>query len=57
MNKQQYSSPYSKVVKVIIPVGLCQGSPLDAYMGNDLGDDFGSEYSGSGENPGNGGSL
>ena len=40
MNKQQYSSPYSKVVKVIIPAGLCQGSPLDSYLGNDLGDDF-----------------
>ena len=57
MNKQQYSSPYSKLVKVTIPVRLCQGSPIDPYTGHDLGDDFESEYSGSGENPGDGGLL
>ena len=40
MNKQQYSSPVSKAVKMIIPVSLCQGSPIDPYTGNNLGDDF-----------------
>ncbi len=40
MNKQQYSSPVSKAVQMIIPVTLCQGSPIDPYKGNDLGDDF-----------------
>ena len=40
MNKQQYSSPASKAVQMIIPVTLCQGSPIDPYTGHDLGDDF-----------------
>ncbi len=40
MNKQQYSSPVSKAVQMIIPVTLCQGSPIDPYTGHDLGDDF-----------------
>ena len=40
MNKQQYSSPVSKAVQMIVPVTLCQGSPIDPYTGHDLGDDF-----------------
>ena len=40
MNKLQYSSPVSKAVKMIVPVKLCQGSPIDPYTGNSLGDDF-----------------